>query len=131
LVCLIWVRGNARLQRRGIHNDFKAFGSGWRIARAAILGAATGYLLLWAVHHGFRLVTGKNGMGYGDFKLLAAVGAWLGIHAIPTVVLVASMFGITIAVAMSLFNRNSSDQALPFGPVLAGASIAAMISPTV
>ena len=103
----------------------------WTSAGAAIWGAATGYLLLWAVHHGFRLVTGKNGMGYGDFKLLAAVGAWLGIHAIPTVVLVASMFGITIAVAMSLFNRNSSDQALPFGPALTGASIAAMISPTV
>ena len=101
----------------------------WTSCGAAVWGAAAGYLLLWLVHHGFRLVTGRDGMGYGDFKLLAALGAWLGIQAIPTVVLAASLLGITIALTMRLTGRAQAGQALPFGPALALAGIAALLWP--
>lgn len=101
----------------------------WTSCAAAIWGAAIGYLLLWLVHHGFRLVAGKNGMGYGDFKLLSAVGAWLGVYVIPMVMLVACLLGIAIALTTRVAGRGQSDQALPFGPALAGASIMAMIWP--
>ncbi len=101
----------------------------WTFCGAAVWGAAVGYLLLWLVHHGFRLVTGRDGMGYGDFKLLAALGAWLGIRAIPMVVLAASLLGIVFALIMRLTGRAQAGQALPFGPALALAGIAALLWP--
>ena len=101
----------------------------WTSPTDAIWGAAAGYLLLWSVYHGFRLVTGKEGMGYGDFKLLAAIGAWLGVQALPMIVLGASVLGIVIAMAMRLTGRAQAGQALPFGPALAMAGAVALLWP--
>lgn len=85
----------------------------------AVLGAAAGYLALWAIYWFFRLATGKEGMGYGDFKLMAALGAWLGWQALPLILLLASCLGAVIGIAMVLMKRKAADQALPFGPYLA------------
>ncbi len=101
----------------------------WTSPTDAIWGAAAGYLLLWSVYHGFRLVTGKEGMGYGDFKLLAAIGAWLGVQALPMIVLGASILGIVMALAMRLMGRAQAGQALPFGPALAMAGAVALLWP--
>ena len=85
----------------------------------AIAGAIAGYLCLWLVFHGFRLVTGKEGMGYGDFKLLAALGAWLGWQALPMVVLVSAFVGSVFGLAMIAANRSERGKPMPFGPWLA------------
>ena len=87
----------------------------------AVLGAVAGYLLLWIVFHGYRLLTGKEGMGYGDFKLLAVLGAWLGWQALPLVVLVSSVAGALVGVVLLASGRHHRDAPLPFGPYLAGA----------
>jgi leader peptidase (prepilin peptidase)/N-methyltransferase len=86
---------------------------------AAILGAAGGYLVLWALFQGFRLATGKIGMGRGDFKLTAALGAWLGWAQLPLVLLVASLGGVIIGGLLLAAQRAARDAALPFGPWLA------------
>ena len=85
----------------------------------AVLGAIAGYLSLWTVHHAFRLVTGKEGMGYGDFKLLAALGAWLGWQALLPIVLVASVAGALVGVALMVGRGHGRDHPIPFGPFLA------------
>lgn len=85
----------------------------------AVLGAVAGYLALWAMYWAFRLITGKEGMGYGDFKLMAALGAWLGWQVLPLVLLLASCLGGVVGIAMVLAKRNNADQVLPFGPYLA------------
>ncbi|WP_050479031.1 prepilin peptidase [Herbaspirillum rhizosphaerae] len=85
----------------------------------AVLGAAAGYLVLWAIYWVFKLITNKEGMGYGDFKLMAALGAWLGWQALPLVLLLASSMGATAGIAMVLMKRKTADQTLPFGPYLA------------
>ena len=89
--------------------------------RDAILGAAAGYGILWAVFQGFAALTGKHGMGYGDFKLLAALGAWLGWQALPQVALLAAASGLAYALTARLRGRLDPGQALPFGPFLAAA----------
>lgn len=94
----------------------------------AIVGATAGYLLLWSVYHGFRLLTGKEGMGYGDFKLLAALGAWLGWQALPMVILLSSVTGIVIGVGMSLGGRLARGNPMPFGPFLAIAGWLALVA---
>lgn len=94
----------------------------------AIAGAAAGYLLLWGVYHAFRLVTGKEGMGYGDFKLLAAIGAWLGWQSLPLVILLASAVGAALGIALSLTGRLGRDVPLPFGPFLAAAGWLALVA---
>ncbi|MDN5862114.1 MAG: A24 family peptidase [Salinisphaera sp.] len=86
---------------------------------SAIVGAAAGYLVLWLVFHGFRLVTGKEGMGYGDFKLLAAIGAWLGWQALPLVVILSSAVGAVVGLGLMLSGRLQRGQPMPFGPFLA------------
>ncbi|MBV0933003.1 A24 family peptidase [Marinobacterium sp. A346] len=86
---------------------------------SAVLGAAAGYLLLWSVYWGFKLLTGKEGMGYGDFKLLAAIGAWGGIKILPLVVLLSSVVGVLLAVLLIAFRRHQAQNPLPFGPYLA------------
>jgi len=86
--------------------------------RASVLGAITGYLSLWSVYHLYRLVTRKEGMGYGDFKLLAALGAWLGWQMILPTLLVAAVAGALIGVALIVRGRNRSTP-IPFGPFLA------------
>lgn len=85
----------------------------------AVLGAIFGYLVLWAVHWAFRLVRGIEGMGYGDFKLLAALGAWLGWAALPQIVLVAAVAGAVIGLLATWRGRMRFEEPLPFGPFLA------------
>ncbi len=93
----------------------------------AVLGAVCGYLSLWSVFHLFRLLTGKEGMGYGDFKLLAALGAWGGWQILPFVVFGASFFGAIFGIALMLFKRSSDSQPIPFGPWLAMAGFVALV----
>ncbi|MEJ6668586.1 MAG: A24 family peptidase, partial [Alcaligenes aquatilis] len=84
----------------------------------AVMGAALGYGLLWLLNHVFLLLTGRAGMGYGDFKLLAALGAWLGATALPGVLLSASILGLLAALVLRLGGRLQAGQAIHFGPYL-------------
>ena len=93
----------------------------------AVIGAAAGYLSLWSLYWAFKLATGKEGMGYGDFKLLAAIGAWLGWQALPAVVLLAAAAGLLYALTAILLGRRTRRQPIPFGPFLAAAGWAALI----
>lgn len=85
----------------------------------AIVGAAMGYLSLWSVYQLFKLLTGKEGMGFGDFKLLAALGAWCGWEQLPTIILLSSMAGAIIGIAWLKLGDKHKDTAMPFGPYLA------------
>ncbi|MCI0749387.1 MAG: A24 family peptidase [Nevskiales bacterium] len=87
--------------------------------QASIVGAAAGYLSLWSVYHLFRLLTGKEGMGHGDFKLLAALGAWLGWQMLPLLVLLSSLLGTAVGLTLILFRGHSRHVPIPFGPYLA------------
>ena len=89
--------------------------------RSSLIGAAAGYLSLWSVYHLFRLVTGKEGMGYGDFKLLAALGAWLGWQMLLPVILIAAVVGAIVGIAMLAIRRQSRATPIAFGPFLAAA----------
>jgi len=91
----------------------------------AILGAVFGYLALWSVYWVFKLITGKEGMGYGDFKLLAALGAWLGWKALPLVVLLSAGVGTVVGIGMILFLSHDRRIPIPFGPYLASAGLLA------
>lgn len=86
---------------------------------AAIIGAAVGYLSLWSVYWLFKLVTGKEGMGYGDFKLLAALGAFVGWQGLPIIIILSSLVGAIVGITLIALRRNESSQAIPFGPYLA------------
>ena len=94
--------------------------------KAAVLGAAAGYLSLWAVYWVFKLATGKEGMGYGDFKLLAVIGAWLGWQMLPLTILASSMVGAVVGISLIVFARHGRDIPIPFGPYLAAAGIIAL-----
>ena len=96
-------------------------------APEAILGAAAGYLSLWLVYHAFRLITGKEGMGYGDFKLFAALGAWLGWKVLPLVILLSAATGAFIGVSMIVLRGRDRAAPMPFGPYLAAAGWLAMM----
>jgi len=85
----------------------------------AIIGAAAGYVSLWLVFHAFRLVTGKEGMGYGDFKLFAALGAWLGWKLLPLVILLSAGTGAVLGIAMIVLRGRDRAAPMPFGPYLA------------
>ena len=93
----------------------------------AVIGAMAGYLILWGVYWLFKLVTGKDGMGYGDFKLLAALGAWLGWQALPLVILLSSVVGAVCGIALMLIKRRGREVAIPFGPYLAAAGWIALL----
>lgn len=93
---------------------------------SAVIGAIAGYLSLWAVYWVFKLATGKEGMGYGDFKLLAAIGAWLGWKMLPLVILLSSFVGAAIGIGMIVFARHGRNTPIPFGPYLAIAGIIAL-----
>jgi len=95
--------------------------------RDAVVGAALGYLVLWSIYWLFKLVTGKEGMGYGDFKLLAAIGALLGWEALPMVILLSSVVGAVVGIALIVVTRRSKEIPIPFGPYLAAAGWIAMI----
>jgi len=93
----------------------------------AVIGAAAGYLVLWAVYWVFKLATGKEGMGYGDFKLLAALGAWMGWKMLPLIILLSSLVGAVVGIALILFARHGRDKPIPFGPYLAAAGLIALL----
>lgn len=85
----------------------------------AVIGALAGYLILWSLYHGFRLLTGKEGMGHGDFKLLAMLGAWLGWPALPAIIILAAGVGSVLGIALIAAKIVDRDSPLPFGPFLA------------
>lgn len=86
---------------------------------SAVIGAAAGYLTLWGVFWLFKLLTGKDGMGYGDFKLLAALGAWMGWQALPLIILLSSVVGAVVGLSLMVLQRRGKDIPIPFGPYLA------------
>lgn len=94
----------------------------------ALWGAVAGYLSLWIIYQGFRLLTGKEGMGFGDFKLLAALGAWFGWQALIPIILIASVLGAVVGIAMKLTSGLREGGYLPFGPFLAFAGLVAMVA---
>lgn len=94
---------------------------------SAVVGAAAGYLALWSVYWVFKLITGKEGMGYGDFKLLAALGAWLGWQMLPLVILLSALVGTVVGVAGILLHGREKGAKLPFGPYLAAAGFIGII----
>jgi leader peptidase (prepilin peptidase) / N-methyltransferase len=94
---------------------------------AAIVGAMAGYLSLWSIYQLFKLVTGKEGMGYGDFKLLAALGAWLGWQQLPLIILMSAVVGAVVGIAMMVFRKHERSVPIPFGPYLAAAGWITML----
>jgi leader peptidase (prepilin peptidase)/N-methyltransferase len=92
----------------------------------AVIGAVAGYLSLWSVYWLFKLATGKEGMGYGDFKLLAALGAWLGWKMLPVIILLSSVVGALVGISMIVFAKHGRDKPIPFGPYLAAAGLLAL-----
>jgi leader peptidase (prepilin peptidase)/N-methyltransferase len=95
--------------------------------KEAIIGALAGYLSLWSVYQVFKMITGKEGMGYGDFKLLAALGAWLGWEALPTIILLSAVVGAVIGIAMIVFRGRDHQLPIPYGPYLAAAGWITML----
>ncbi|RJG03711.1 prepilin peptidase [Noviherbaspirillum sedimenti] len=93
----------------------------------AVIGAAAGYLVLWSVYWLFKLATGKEGMGYGDFKLLAALGAWLGWKMLPVIILLSSLVGAVVGIALIVLSKHGREKPIPFGPYLAAAGMIAML----
>jgi leader peptidase (prepilin peptidase)/N-methyltransferase len=93
----------------------------------AVIGAAAGYMALWTVYWAFKLVRGKEGMGYGDFKLLAALGAWMGWQMLPAIILLSSVVGALVGIGIIIASRLGFDHKIPFGPYLAGAGLAALL----
>ncbi len=93
---------------------------------SAVVGAAAGYLVLWAVYWGFKLITGKEGMGFGDFKLLGAIGAWLGWKMLPLVILLSSFVGAVVGIVLIVLARRGREVPIPFGPYLAAAGVIAL-----
>ncbi|MFW5452613.1 prepilin peptidase [Thioalkalivibrio sulfidiphilus] len=94
---------------------------------SSLIGAVAGYLSLWLVYHGFKLLTGKEGMGFGDFKLFALIGAWLGWQLLPLVILLSSLVGAVVGIALILFRGRDRAQPMPFGPYLAAAGWIALL----
>jgi leader peptidase (prepilin peptidase)/N-methyltransferase len=90
---------------------------------SAFWGAVAGYLSLWSVYWLFKLATGKEGMGHGDFKLLAALGAWLGWRLLPAVILLSSLVGAVVGIALMVFKKHGREVPIPFGPYLAAAGL--------
>ena len=93
----------------------------------AVIGAIAGYLLLWSLYWSFKLLTGKEGMGYGDFKLLAALGAWLGWQSLPLILILSSVVGAVVGITLMLLRRHQQGNPIPFGPYLAMAGWIALI----
>jgi leader peptidase (prepilin peptidase)/N-methyltransferase len=94
---------------------------------SAVIGAAAGYMSLWLVYQGFRLLTGKEGMGFGDFKLFALFGAWLGWQSLPMVILLASLVGAVVGLVSIIFFGRDRQLPIPFGPYLAAAGWVALL----
>ena len=94
--------------------------------QAAVIGAMCGYLALWSVYWAFKLTTGEEGMGYGDFKLLAALGAWLGWEMLPLTILLSSLLGAVVGIALMVIAKRGRSVPIPFGPYLAMAGLLAL-----
>ncbi|MDS4014680.1 MAG: A24 family peptidase [Candidatus Accumulibacter sp.] len=94
--------------------------------QSAVIGAVSGYLSLWLVYWAFKLTTGKEGMGYGDFKLLAALGAWLGWQILPLTILLSSLLGAVVGVTLIVVTKRGRNVPIPFGPYLAAAGVVAL-----
>ena len=92
----------------------------------SVLGAMAGYLSLWFVFHAYRLIRGREGMGAGDFKLLAALGAWMGWQQIPSIILLSSAVGAVVGIALIVLRKHDREVPIPFGPYLAGGGVAAL-----
>ncbi|MDD1631300.1 MAG: A24 family peptidase, partial [Methylococcaceae bacterium] len=95
--------------------------------QASVIGAIAGYMVLWLVYQLFKLVTGKEGMGYGDFKLLALFGAWLGWQYLPLIILLSSLVGALIGLSMIIIAKRDHNIPIPFGPYLAAAGWIALL----
>lgn len=94
---------------------------------SAVIGAVAGYLSLWSVYHIFKLITGKEGMGFGDFKLLALFGAWLGWQMLPAIILISTLIGSIVGISLIVLKLHDKGKPIPFGPYLAGAGWIALI----
>ena len=112
---LLWL--GIVLNFNGVYTDLES----------SVLGAIFGYLSLWSVYHLFRLLTGKEGMGFGDFKLLAALGAWMGWQALPVIILLSSIVGAAVGIGMILILGRDKNIPIPFGPYLAMAGWIALL----
>ena len=99
---------------------------GFADLKSAVIGAMAGYLILWSIYWAFKLITGKEGMGYGDFKLLAAIGAWFGWQLLPAVILLSSVLGAVIGISLIVLTKRGREIPMPFGPFLAIGGIAAL-----
>jgi len=93
----------------------------------AVFGAVAGYMILWSIYHAFRLLTGREGMGYGDFKLLAALGAWAGVNQLPVIIFLSALIGAVLGILMMALGRHNREQPMPFGPFLAFAGWVAIL----
>jgi leader peptidase (prepilin peptidase)/N-methyltransferase len=100
---------------------------GFTDIQSAVIGAAAGYLFLWCIYWLFKFATGKEGMGYGDFKMLAAIGAWFGWAILPLVILFSSLAGSIIGISLIILTKKKRSASLPFGPYLALAGIVALL----
>ncbi len=100
--------------------------TGFTDLKSAVIGAMAGYFILWSIYWLFKLATGKEGMGYGDFKLLAAIGAWFGWQLLPAVILLSSVLGAVIGITLIAFTKRGRETPMPFGPFLAIGGIAAL-----
>ncbi len=105
-----------------LFNSFGVFAS----LHGAVLGAMFGYLALWGVYWLFKLATGKEGMGYGDFKLLAALGAWMGWQMLPLIIILSSMVGAVVGITLIVAAKHGRSVPIPFGPYLAGGGLIAL-----
>lgn len=94
---------------------------------SAVIGAVAGYLSLWSIYWLFKFATGKEGMGYGDFKLLAALGAWMGWAMLPVIILLSSLVGALVGISMIVFAKMNKSKPIPFGPYLAAAGLIALL----
>ncbi len=94
---------------------------------SAVLGAVSGYIALWSIYWSFKLITRREGMGYGDFKLLAAIGAWLGWQMLPLVILVSSIAGTIVGIFLIAFAKRARHEPIPFGPYLAAGGFMALL----
>ena len=101
-------------------------GNGFTDISSAVIGAASGYIFLWLIYWCFKIATGKEGMGYGDFKLLAVIGAWFGWKMLPLVILLSSLTGAVIGIGLIIIAKNKRDAPFPFGPYLVGGGLVAL-----
>lgn len=101
-------------------------GDGFTDIRSAIIGAVSGFLALWSVYWCFKIATGKEGMGYGDFKLLAVIGAWFGWKMLPLVILISSLVGALVGIGLIVITKHGRNVPIPFGPYLVGGGLIAL-----